>query len=77
MVVASFPARRAASEIRKGMPAPLAKPMQADPSRVPAQPPQEGQQEVAHQEEQGGEDLGAAPQHPLDADEEQPAEEGH
>lgn len=39
--------------------------------------PQEGQQEVAHQEEQGGEDLGAAPQHPLDADEEQPAEEGH
>ena len=39
--------------------------------------PQEGQQEVAHQEEQGGEDLGASPQHPLDADEEQPAEEGH
>ena len=36
---ADLPACIDASEMRKGMPMPLAKPMQAEPSRVPGQPP--------------------------------------
>ncbi len=52
------------------------KPMQADPSRVPAQPPGRSAGGSPHQEEQGAKTL-VPPRKPLDADEEQPAEEGH
>ncbi len=56
VVVASFPARRAASEIRKG----CRRRWQSRCRQTPAgclPAPQEGQQEAAHQEEQGAKTL--------------------
>ena len=39
VVAAALPTRIDASEIIKGIPIPLAKPIQAEPNRVPLQPP--------------------------------------
>ncbi len=39
VVAAARPKRMEASEIMNGIPTPLAKPMQADPTKVPIQPP--------------------------------------